>query len=216
MRPRRRLGTYLALVGAAGMLWWGLGRTPSPEPTAVQSTTTLGVPVIMRTPGGRLEVATVKAVERFTRADTAQFWGIDLGTTVSTIQATVIYRYHIPLATEWSHRIRGRTCIVRAPAPQPSLPVAFDSSTLEKYTRSGWARFNKQDNLATLERSISPELASRAASDTYRRLAADAARQTVREFVTQWLLREQAWQRDPDYRVVVLFPGETESAGGPL
>ena len=41
------------------------------------------------------------------------------------------------------------------------------------------------------------------------RRAIDAGRQTVREFVTTWLLKEQGWKKDPAYRVDVLFPGET-------
>ena len=197
----------VALAVATG--WWLQRRAAEPpQPAVTSSTTAVAKPVVMRTTGGLLEVATVRAVERFRRADTREFWGIDLGTTVSIVQAPVTYRYHIPLATEWRHVIRGTTCFVDAPALRPSLPVAFDTTAMEKHTRSGWARFDKQHNLAALERSMTPELERRAASAHYLRLATDAARQTVREFVTHWLLREQQWGSDPTYQVVVRFDGE--------
>lgn len=165
-------------------------------------------PVVMRTKGGLLEVATVRALERFTREDSRDFWGIDLGTTVSQIQAPVTYRFHIEMAREWPIEIRGRTAIARAPAIKPSLPVAFDTTLMEKYTRAGWARFNKEENLEALERSMTPMLAERAAGEAYRGLAEDAARKTIAEFITIWLLKETDWKRDPLYKVVVLFPGE--------
>lgn len=103
-------------------------------------------PVVMRTRGGLLEVATVRALERFTREDSRDFWGIDLGTTL-----------------------------------------------MEQYTRTGWARFNKEENLEALQRSMTPTL---------------AARKTIAEFIIIWLLKETEWKRDPAHKVVVLFPGE--------
>ena len=103
-------------------------------------------PVVMRTRGGLLEVATVRALERFTREDSRDFWGIDLGTTL-----------------------------------------------MEQYTRTGWARFNKEENLEALQRSMTPTL---------------AARKTIAEFITIWLLKETEWKRDPAHKVVVLFPDE--------
>jgi len=165
-------------------------------------------PLVMRTKGGLLEVATVRALERFTREDSRDFWGIDLGTTVSQIQTPVTYRYHIEMAREWPIEVRGRTAVVRAPAVKASLPVAFDTALTEKYTRAGWARFNKGQNLEALERSMTPTLAERAVGDAYRGLAEDAARRTIAEFVTIWLLKETDWKRDPAHKVVVLFPGE--------
>ena len=204
--------TRLAAVLLAGMLalagwfaydgWFG--------PAAERRGGASGVPVVMRTPGGLLEIATVTVHERFKREDTRHFWGIPLGTTVSIIQVPVVYRYHIPLAREWPIRIHGKTAVVHAAEVQPSLPPAIDTARMEKYTSNGWARFNKDENLQLLERSITPELGSRANDPAIRRLAIDAGRQTVREFVTTWLLKEQGWQRDSAYQVRVLFPGEQE------
>jgi hypothetical protein len=197
----------VALVG-----WFGYQRMFGSLTAA--STVSSGMPVVMRTPGGLLEIATVTVFERFKREDTRHFWGISLGTTISMIQVPVVYRYHIEMAKEWPIHISGKTAVVRAGEVKPSLPAAIDTTRMEKYTQSGWARFNKDESLQLLERSITPELSSRANDPAIRQLAIDAGRQTVREFVTTWLLKEQVWKRDPAYRVLVLFPGEQEPPKG--
>ena len=206
IRDRTLVALLLVLIFTAALVWHFY-----PASVVRTETTVLApeVPVIMRTSGGLLEVGVIRAQERFTRHDSREFWGIDLGTTTSHIQAPAFYRYHIQLAKEWKIIIRGKTCIVTAPQIQPSLPVAFDTSAVQKYSQNGWARFNKDDNLATLERSITPELEKRARSDTYRELVTAPARKTVEEFVTKWLLKEQkGWGSGPDYKVQVIFPGD--------
>lgn len=205
----------LMVVVAALMAWAGWHYFPRTGSRIETTVVAPEVPVVIRTEGGLLEVATVIAQERFTRSDTRQFWGIHLGTTVSHIQAPVHYRYHIALAKEWHVVIRGKTCIVQAPAIKPSLPVAFDTSAMQMYTHNGWARLNKQDNLAALAQSITPELEKRALSAGYQQLVVEPARQTVREFVMQWLIKEQKWSREPGYTVEVLFPGEVLRARPP-
>jgi hypothetical protein len=202
------IGAVVAAVAIALGIGWVAQRIDGDKREVRSTLVAPEKPVVMRTKGGLLEVATVRALERFTREDSRDFWGIDLGTTVSQIQAPVTYRFHIEMAREWPIEIRGRTAIARAPAIKPSLPVAFDTTLMEKYTRAGWARFNKEENLEALERSMTPMLAERAAGEAYRGLAEDAARKTIAEFITIWLLKETDWKRDPLYKVVVLFPGE--------
>ncbi|MFM7625467.1 MAG: hypothetical protein ACKO7G_03180 [Gammaproteobacteria bacterium] len=202
------IGAVVAAAAIALGIGWVAQRLVGDKREVRSSIVAPEKPVVMRTKGGLLEVATVRALERFTREDSRDFWGIDLGTTVSQIQVPVTYRFHIEMAREWPIEIRGRTAIARAPAIKPSLPVAFDTTLMEKYTRAGWARFNKEENLAALERSMTPTLAERAAGDAYRGLAEDAARRTIAEFITTWLLKETDWKRDPLHKVVVLFPGE--------
>ncbi|MEZ0306502.1 MAG: hypothetical protein ACAH21_01175 [Ramlibacter sp.] len=192
--------------------WLAYDRLVGSRTVTDTSVVASGIPVVMRSAGGLLEIATVTVYERFKRTDTRDFWGVSLGTTVSIIQVPVTYRYHIELAREWPIYIDGKTATVRAAEVKPSLPVAFDTSKMEKYTQNGWARFNKDENLAALERSITPELQARAATPAIRQLAIDAGRQTVREFVTAWLLKEQGWKKDPAYKVEVMFPGETLSS----
>jgi hypothetical protein len=211
---RVRAGAVL-LAGVVALVGWFtydrfFSRWPVIDPSVVAS----GLPVVMRSPGGLLEIATVTIYERFKRIDKMEFWGIPLGSTVSTIQVPVTYRYHIEMAKEWPIYINGKTAVVRTPDVRPSIPAAIDTSKMEKYTENGWARFNKDENLDVLERSITPELATRANNPAIRQLAIDAGRQTVREFVTNWLLKEQGWKRDAESEVVVLFPGEHQVRSG--
>jgi len=163
--------------------------------------------VVMPTAGGRLEVATVAAHETLTRANSKMLLDlIDLGTTVSEIRVDAAYRFHIGMAKAWPLRIAGKTCVVHAGTVEPTLPAAFDSATIERRTASGWARFNKAQNLRALEKSLTEQLAER--SSLYGQQAQEAGRQVVEEFVAAWLLREQQWKRDAELRVVVLFPKE--------
>jgi hypothetical protein len=211
---RVRTGAVLLAGAVAFVGWFTYDRFFSRWPAADPSIFASGIPVVMRSPGGLLEIATVTVYERFKRIDNKEFWGIPLGTTVSTVQVPVTYRYHIEMAKEWPIYISGKTAVVRAGDVKPSIPAAIDTARMEKYTQNGWARFNKEENLETLERSITPELASRANNPAIRQLAIDTGRQTVREFVTNWLLKEQGWKRDADSKVIVLFPGEQQARGG--
>jgi hypothetical protein len=201
-----------AAVAAAG--WMAYDRFLGHRSVTETSVAASGVPVVMRSAGGLLEIATVTVYERFKRTDTKEFWGIPLGTTVSIIQVPAIYRYHIELAKEWPIQIDGKTAVVRAGEVKPSLPAAIDTTRMENYTQNGWARFNKSDNLEALQRSITPQLQTRANVPEIRQLAIDAGRNTVREFVTTWLLKEQGWKRDPAFKVIVLFPGEQQERSG--
>lgn len=179
---------------------------PSPSPTIITSARSERV-VVMPTAGGRLEVATVLAREAFTRSDPRLLLDlIDLGTTVSEVRVDATYRYHVEMARAWPLRIVGRTCLVRAGPIRPTLPVAFDTSTVERRTLSGWARFDRAENLRALESSLTPLPADRA--PIYRQQAQEAGRAVVAEFVLEWLVREQQWRRDPEHRVVVVFADE--------
>ena len=101
--------------------------------------------------------------ETFTRSDSkVRFDFLDLGTTASVARVDATYRFHIEMQTAWPPRIVGRTCFVRAGAVRPTLPVAFDTVTVERRTSSGWARVNEAENLVALERSLTGLLADRA------------------------------------------------------
>jgi hypothetical protein len=205
--PRSTLLAAFVVAALVGAGW--LGHEAWERRAVAVSGSGSGVPVVMRSPGGLLEIATVTVHERFKRTDTKEFWGLPLGTTVSIIQVPVTYRFHIQMEREWPILLQGKTAIVRTGEVQPSLPVAIDTGRMEKYSQNGWARFNKDENLATLEQSITRDLELRARDPATRQLALDAGRKTVREFVTTWLLKEQGWKQDAEHRVVVLFPGET-------
>lgn len=220
------------LAGALGVaaLWFWLSSANQPTRPGVL---TADVPVVIRTQGGLLEVAAVKATERFSRSDSREFWGLPLGTTVSHIQAPAYYRYQIPLAKDWQAVLQGnQRLVVQAPALQPSLPVALDMAQLQSYTQNGWGRMNREENLAALQLSIGPELARRAVSGVYLEMAREPARKTIEEFVRQWVLQEKS--RNPSgalgglgglakanpalpagFEVKVIFPDEQAAAHAP-
>ena len=210
----------LALLGAAAWHWkpWQEGQNGTKVDTSVLTPET---PIVMPTNGGQLAVAIVTAKERFTRETSRVIFGqeIPVGRTKSHVQASVTYRYHIEMEKQWPLEIRGKVCIVRTPAIKPTLPVAFDTATVEKYTESGWARFDKNENLKELESTITGQLQSRAVSPQYDQIVKDASRETVKAFVSTWLLSQRRWGKEPEYRIVVLFPGESradqESAKSP-
>lgn len=214
------LGIALAAAGVIAAGWIGYEALlakfrdwlPTTSGTPVTTVVTRQI-VVMPTTGGQLEIATAVVDEVFTRADPKVFdpkifSEIDLGTTISEIRTRATYRYHIKMDKEWRLTLDGETCLVRAGQVEPTLPASFDTATLQKRTESGWARFNKNENLRALELSLTEQLANRA--PRYQPSAADAGRSVVAAFVATWLLREGHWTRDPQRQVIVLFPGEPE------
>jgi len=179
----------LAVAAVAFTSTWFREHQPAASPSVSTSSQAERI-VVMPTAGGQLEVATVRVCETFTRSESKVLFDfIDLGTTVSEVRTDATYRLHIGMQKAWPLRIAGKTCLVRAGAVRTTLPVAFDSTTFERRTASGWARFDKRDNLRALEASLTPLLAERA--PIYRNQAQEAARQVVAEFVAEWLLRER-------------------------
>jgi len=204
MSDRERLGVVAGILALALGLTWLVW--PSNAPTGRLTVANVDVPLVMHTQGGRLEVATVTATEAFKfDAPSKTFIGVDLGKTVSSIQAKVVYRYHIAMAKEWPITLRGTTAIVEAGPLTPTLPVAFDTATMEKQTTSGWARFDKHENMLELERRLSPLLEKRAHG--YETLALPHARKTVEDFVRTWLVKQPS-QQGATYTIKVVFPGE--------
>ena len=162
----------LVVVGVALVLAFRCrpaSRTPAtPTPTISTAAHSERV-VVMPTAGGRLEVATVHVRETLTRSDSRMLFELlDLGTTISEVRVDATYRFHIGMQRAWPLRIVGKTCVVRAGTVEPTLPVAFDSRTIERRTASGWARFNRRENLDALERSLTRLLAERAPAVRFR------------------------------------------------
>jgi hypothetical protein len=177
-------------------------------PTTFGTAAPADVPLVMHTSGGRLEVATVDNTESFKLEDAREIFGIPLGTTVSSVQVRVKYRYYIDMAKEWPIRISDGVATVEAGEIKPQLPVAIDTTTMALFTSNGWARFNKYDNLERLERSLSPTLAARAQG--YKAIAIEASRKSVSDFVRTWLVKNRPNEGTvPDIRVY--FPGEASS-----
>jgi len=172
------------------------------------------IPEVQSAGGGRLEVATARVTETLTRSDERRIlWdAISLGTTVSEIKVPVTYRYHLPLEGPWRIEIQQGTCIVYAPAIRPSLPPAIHSDGIEKRVAAGWLRFDGADQLADLERSLTPRLVGLASDPRHLAFAREPARHTVAEFVRTWLLQQEQWGGDAASTLLVVFPDEATHA----
>ena len=160
---------------------------------------------------GRLELAKAQTVETFTRSDERRvLWDlVSLGTSVSEIRVPVTYRYHLSLNEPWQVVIEDGIALVRAPAIRPTVPVAIHTDRLEKRNDAGWLRFDEDEQMEALERSITPRLTALARDPRHLGLVRDEARRTVASFVRGWLLREDQWGAEDGVRAIkVLFDDE--------
>ena len=148
--------------------------------------------------GMNLETAVMRVDETFRRTDarTALWDSVYLGTTTTEIRVPVTYRYHLDLVGPWQLDVRGQTCVVQAPAFQPTLPPAIHTQLMRKNSDRGWARFNEAEQMTELERSITPTIQRYADDVRHRRLVREECRKSVAEFVRTWLLKEDQWRED--------------------
>lgn len=219
------VAALLAIAIVVGLTLVGMFKTASPIVSLIRSlpeiaarfktgtiTTTFkeSIPEVSSTQGDVLELATSRSDETFRREDSKSIlWNtVSLGTTVSEIRVPVTFRYHVRLSDSWRLAARGNVCVVLAPRIRPSQPPAIHTEFMEKMTENGWARFNKDDNLATLEKSITPTLETRAFEPSHIRFAREACRESVAEFVKKWLVKEDRWRTDRFSAIVVVFPDE--------
>ncbi len=183
----------------------------------VTETFVASIPEIHGTGAGNLELASAEVVEIFTRADERRIlWDrFSLGTTVTEIQAPVTYRYHLRLADPWRVEASGQVCIVHAPAIRPSLPPAVHTDRMRRRADESWLRFDGEEQLEELQRTITPRLTERAADPRHLDLVREASRQTVEKFVRTWLLQQGQWGEDRFHTIHVVFgdeaPGELET-----
>lgn len=162
-----------------------------------------------RTHGDVLEVASpLKTMETFSRGDVRfAAWGwVYLGTTVSEIKVPATYRFHIKLSEMKQSRLDDSVLIITAPAIHPTLPVAFDTSAMEKKTDDTWLRFDAEEQLADLEKTVTPALAVRAQAHV--KTVRENARRDIEEFVQKWIVESQSDYRAKIKAVKVIFPGE--------
>ncbi len=171
---------------------------------------------VISTEGDVLELATVETEETFTRTDSRSLFGemLYLGTTISEVRVPVVYRYHLKLSDEWRIDIRDGQCRVLAPMPRPSLPPAIRTEGMEKKSASGWLRFNAAENLAQLEKDLTPRLEKRAGDKRHLDLAREASRKSVEAFVRKWILQGQPGIAE--MAVQVRFPDEPEPGDAPV
>lgn len=162
-----------------------------------------------------LEVAAVEAPETVRREDarSAFFELLPLGTTVTEIRTVVTYRYHLALSDEWRLEERDGVCYVYAPRLRPSQPPAIHTDRMEKHAQSGWARFDAAEQLAALEKDLTPLLAARAMAPERLALVREPARRKVASFVRSFLLREDHWRAGRFSAIVVTFADEPPVPG---
>jgi hypothetical protein len=177
---------------------------------SIQHTWIEEVTRISRAQGLRLEVGVVESWATIQRSDELNWlWGkLYLGTTATEIRVPATYRYHIQLNDDWRVDTEQNVCLVRAPRIEPTLPVAFDSSRMQKRTDQGWARWDADKQMAELEATLTQELARHAKVNVA--LVRDQCRKTVAEFVQKWLVREEHWRQDRFVAIKVGFENEGE------
>lgn len=201
----------------AGITW--LGNLPARMVTQTLSESFREtVTKISSTNGDILEVATLETDESIMKFDMKTLFNqtVYLGTTISEIRVPVVYRYHIKLSDDWDLKVENKRCIVHAPAMRPSLPPAIRTDGMQKKSESGWFRFNAAENLAELEKSLTPTMEKRAGNRGHIDHVREASRQSVAEFVKKWLLKEGQTSAGEIDSLIVLFPDEVPKDGQPL
>ena len=169
------------------------------------------LPSVENSGSGLLELATHDSTERFRSEDKLQIWWnyVSLGTTVSEISVPVTYRYHLKLDGHWELSVSNQTCLVTAPRIRPTIPPSIHTGRMQKSTQNGWGRFNADDQLDELEKSITATLVQFADDPARMKLVRDEARRTVAAFVKNWLLKENQWRDDRFHSVIVTFQDES-------
>ena len=203
MRPFLLICLLVGIAANATLFGWQLR-----GPAQTRVTTATSTAVVMRTPGGLLEVSTITAEERFDSSTTHTILGVPVGTTIAQVRVPAVYRYHIPLAKDWTLRQTGQALVVVAPAVQPSLPVAIDLSKLESFSSGLWSPLTGAGALTALQRSITATLATKASTPERIVLQREAARQTVTDFVHKWVLQQPKWAGAKPPTVLVFFEDE--------
>ncbi len=168
---------------------------------------------VTATQGDILELATLDMDETLTRYNTKSIaWNlINIGTTVSEIRVPAVYRYHLKLGDPWQVRVNNGTCVVMAPVIRPSLPPAIRTEKMEKKNAAGWARFNAEQNMAALEKSMTPSLEGRAGHSSHIDKVRDPARKATAEFVKKWVLSKDSTSAADVKRIIIVFADEPDA-----
>ena len=200
------VGVAEALDGAAAKLLKG----------TITETFTASLPKLETERGGLLELSKVTATETFRSKDELTYdfrwFEVDVGTTITEIRVPVTYRYHLRMRDAWQLSVTNNVCIVHAPEIRPSQPPAIHTDRMEKSSDEGWARFNAEEQMTKLEKTITPTLRKYAGDEQHLDVIRENCRKTVSEFIEDWLLREGQWGEGRLRVVKVYFPGEGEPA----
>lgn len=199
-------GGAVAAILAAGFLAYEVRF--SPNQTSVTRLDTDKI-LVLRTPGGMLEVSTLVKNEKFgweTKHSCPLInCGSLLGATVTEIRVPVHYRYRIPLAPNWTLTPKGNYYELIVPKEEPALPPAVDFSKMEMRTQKGWLSPSTQKNREALLRQLGPELARRATQGHYIDAQREQASKTVVEFAGKWMNEQGAEKSHKSLPIKVTF-----------
>lgn len=177
---------------------------------SITTTFVSAIPRLVPNGGTLLELAAFESTETLSRTDDRRIFFdlVPLGATISEIRVPVTYRYHLRLDEEWRLTVAGGTCVVHAPPIRPTLPPAIHTDRMEKRSESGWLRFNEDEEMESLEKSLTPRLVERARDADHLELVREPCRRRVSEFVRSWLLLEDQWGPERFTHVEVIFGDE--------
>lgn len=198
-------GALRWLLGAAALAAvvtaWMFVAPPREERVAVLDPARI---VLVRTPGGFLEVGALEKVEEFGWSSRYTCPLIDcpalLTPTISRVRVRAHYVYRVPLAAEWKLVPQGDHYLLTVPEPQLQVPVAFHTGDLQIHTESGWLSPPAAANREAVIKHLGPELGRRGVDPAYLQAQRPAAEKTVQEFARKWML-EQGQKADKPVKV---------------
>lgn len=194
MKRTRIVAAGVAAACLAGAAWFGSVRWLDTRQQAIELLDPAAV-IVLRTPGGLLEVSQLVKVEEFGWQTSFTCPLVDcsdwLGRTVSRIRVPAHYVYRIPLAQDWTMVLDHGAYVLTVPPPELLKPVAIDSTRMEIQTTRGWLAPAGPANVQAMLRAFGPELAARGERASYMKAQQAEAEKTIREFAAKWM-KEQA------------------------
>ena len=180
MKGALRWGLAAGVLVLIAVAWFA--RAPREQSLAVLDPARI---VLLRTPGGFLEVGALEKVEEFGWSSRYTCPIVDcpdlLGPTISRIRVRARFVYRIPLAAEWKLVPRGDHYELAVPEPQLQVPVAFHTQDMQiQTTEKSW--LSPHDRFAI----------GRGAEPAYLRAQQANAEKTVAEFAQKWMLEQGA------------------------
>lgn len=168
--------------------------------------------VILRTPGGMLEVTTLVRNEEFRWSTKHTCPLIDCGSlfgaTVSEVRVPVHYTYRIPLAAEWSLKFKGSYFELLVPQVEPKLPTAVDVSKLEIRSNGTWFSPNSAKHRESVVRNLGPDFDKRSKQKNYLDAQRADAKKTGVEFAQKWMMTQGVDPSTRGYPIRVFFPDD--------
>ncbi|TCJ41278.1 hypothetical protein [Parafrankia sp. BMG5.11] len=168
-------------------------------------------PVVVRTKGGMLEVASVTGTRNFPKAFDPEILGQKFSYCREKASWTAPYKitYRVRLASKWPLRYHDGALIAHVPQLEPSLPVPIDFERLRKGAEESCWFVPDQGTRDAALRAIGPELRDLASSQKTKNFARESARRTIKEYLRTWVINQSDYPDiQPDAEIKVFFSGE--------